>query len=293
MLAVEKSAHDFVKLGGLLKATPHQEGDERILYFEASNEDVDYQGEVVLQKALAESAAYFLRYGNIDLSHYTILGPNSGIQHWEEYEIGKPVDACVDGSRTFVKAQLYRGDSVMARKANTVWESLTKQVPPSRWYPSVGGAVLDSDPRINPETGIHVRAITKVRWNNIGLDRCPVNLTVPEVSTVPTAVFAKSLGAFVYTKSLDAGYGTDMATLAGGGALRTQSLEPRLVQIIPGNYFDFREALSRALLEGAVEKPNAARLVEYAATTWGLSHDEASEWVTRYMSDIKSNRNKR
>jgi len=134
---------EYITLGSaFLKAVPAEEAGERFLYMEASNEDPDHQHEVVLQKALEDSASYFLRHGNIDLSHYTLLGPKAGIANHYEYEIGKPVDVRVQGDRTFVKAQLYKGDSAMARNANMVWDSLTKQSPPARWYPSVGGAVL-------------------------------------------------------------------------------------------------------------------------------------------------------
>lgn len=283
---------DFISVGGLLKATAHEEGGERLIYFEASNEEPDYQDEIVLQKALQESAAYFLRHGNIDLSHYTILGPKSGVDNFMEYEIGKPIDVRF-GKGTMVKAVLYKGESPMARNANMVWDSLVKQSPPSRWYPSVGGAVLQKGVRIHPETGEKFGVVEKVRWNNVALDRCPVNRSVPEISVAPTAVFAKSLGAFVMTKTLEAGYGSDVSQLTGGGALREQSLEPRIAQIVPGNYFDFREHLSRSLLDGAVEEPTAVSMVEFAVSQWGLSNDEAAEWVGRFMRDLNSNRNLR
>jgi hypothetical protein len=288
-LAHNNSDSEFVALGGLLKATPHEEAGERILYFEASNEDPDHQNEVVLQKALQESAEYFLRHGNIDLSHYTILGPKSGVDNWMEFEIGKPVDARVDGKRTFVKSVLYKGDSPMARNANMVWESLTRQQPPSRWYPSIGGAILKRGTRLHPKTGDKIGVIEKVRWNNVALDRCPVNKTVPEASLVPTAVFAKAFGCLVMTKTLEAGYGTDMAALTGGGALRQQSLAGK----IPGNYFDFREHISRAMLDGKVKRPTASRLVSFSVNQWGLSEDEASEWVDRFMVDLNANRKRK
>lgn len=201
---------EYVAFGGMLKASPMTEGDERILYLEASNEDVDHQGEIVMQKALSDSADYYLRHGNVDLSHYSLLGPKSGIPDFMSYEVGKPIAVRVDGRRTFVKAQLYRGDSPMAKNANMVWDSITKQSPPSRWYPSVGGAVLAKSIKIDPKTRERVAVIEKVRWNNIALDRCPVNKTVPEVSTAPVGVFAKSLGGFVLSKALEAGYGLSL-----------------------------------------------------------------------------------
>lgn len=278
---------DFISVGGLFKASPSMESGERFLYFEASNEDQDHQNEVVLQKALAESSEYYLRHGNIDLSHYTIMGPKSGIPNFMEYEVGKPVSVRVDGKRTLVKAQLYSGDSAMARNANMVWDSLTKQVPPSRWYASVGGAVLSKSIKIDPDSGEKVAVIDKVRWNNTALDRCPVNKTVAEVTTAPIGVFAKSLNGFVL-KTLTAGYGTDSATLTGGGALRTQSLHGS-----PIGYMDFRDRLSASLLKKKGALGGARGISALASLEFGLSDDTATAWVARFLRDLDSESQRR
>jgi hypothetical protein len=284
--ALLASCPDFISVGGLLKASPSEEGGERILFFEASNEDVDHQNEVVLQKALAESAEYYLRHGNVDLSHYSLLGPKSGISDFMSYEIGKPIDVSVNGKRTFVKAQLYRGESPMAKNANMVWESLTKQSPPSRWFPSVGGAVLSKSIKIDPETKARVAVIEKVRWNNVALDRCPVNRTVPEVSTAPVGTFAKSLGGFV-VKALEAGYGTDSASLTGGAAMRKQSLSG-------ANYHRAREKVSSAMLNGGLgENPGPHEIMDFVSREFGVSPDEGAEFTERLLGDIHRNLKRR
>lgn len=276
---------DYITFGSaFLKATPSEEGGERILYMEASNEDPDHQDEVVLQKALQESAEYFLRHGNIDLSHYTLLGPKAGIANHLEYEIGKPIDVSVRGSKTFVKAQLYRGDSAMARNANMVWDSITKQDPPARWYPSVGGAVLSKSVQIDPITQHKVAVVEKVRWSNLALDRMPVNKTVPEVSTLPVGTFTKSLGGFVL-KTLTAGYGTDSASLEGAGALRSQSLDGGIVA-----YEDFKTAISAAIrrrdgiLTTNGEHPLKDRMTHWAQSM-GVNGNQATSWVHRFLFD--------
>lgn len=283
------SVPDFISVGGLLKATPNEDGGRRYVFFEASNEDVDHQNEVVLQKALEQSSEYYLRHGNVDLSHYTLLGPKAGIQNFLEYEIGKPVAVRVDGKHTFVKAELYQGDSPMARNANMVWDSLTKQVPPMRWYPSVGGQVLHKSVQFDPVTKSRVAVVERVRWNNTALDRCPVNKTVPEISTVPVGAFAKSLGGFVIAKALEASYETNVANLTGGGALGMQSLDGA-----PASYFDFRERLSDAMMKGAVgQNPGIKELVDYSAKKFGLSRDDAAGLVERFVRDLKTGLNKR
>src|SRR3954462_8190868 len=74
----------------MLKATPATEGDERVVYLEASNEARDYQGERVMAKALAESANYYERYGNIDIQHRSLIGLASGDPDYHMHEIGRP-----------------------------------------------------------------------------------------------------------------------------------------------------------------------------------------------------------
>lgn len=282
---------EWMALGLVLKASPSEEAGNRFLFFEASNEDADYQGEVILQKALAESSDYYLRHGNIDLSHYTIMGPKAGIQNHLEYEVGRPVAVRVDGKRTFVKAHLYTGNSPMARNANMVWDSLTRQRPAARWYASVGGAVLSKSVRLDPRSRSRVAVVDRVRWNNTALDRCPVNMTVGEVSTAPIGTFAKALGGFVFAKSegapagVTAGYGTDSATLTGGGAMRRQSLDARVQ-----SYWDFRDRIASDVRSKRVHPSSLEALSGHASKTYGLSKDEAADWCGRFLGDLQAAR---
>ena len=101
--ALLDASPSYLSIGDMFKATPHTEGDKRFIYMEASNEVRDLQDEMVLQKALTDSAEYFLRFGNIDIDHYTKIGvPNPqkgyiGIPNFELYEIGRPIDVRADG----------------------------------------------------------------------------------------------------------------------------------------------------------------------------------------------------
>lgn len=272
---------EFLCIGTMMKARPSEDGGRRFLYFEASNEDVDHQNEIVLQKALADSADYYVAHGNVDLSHFTINGARQGIPNFQDYEIGRPVEVRVDGKRTFVKAELYQGESAMARNATMVWDSLTKQKPPARWFASVAGAVLAKSMRFDPVTQTRVAVVERVRWSSTALDRCPVNKTVPQVSTVPVGTFAKALGGFVF-KALEAGYGTDSAALAGGAALRTQSLDKHLQ-----SYWDFRDAIAGDIRAGRC-KGDAAGTVRHAQSTYGLPASQAAEWTERFHADLRA-----
>lgn len=284
--ALLSNVPDFIQLDAFLKATPSEEAGRRFLFLEASNEDVDHQNEITLQKALGESADYFLRHGNIDLSHYTILGPRSGLANFNDYEIGRPVAARVDGKRTFVKAELYTGESAQAKHATMVWDSMTRQKPASRWYPSVGGAVLAKSMRVDPVSKQKVAVIEKVRWNNIALDRCPVNKTVGEASVVPVGVFAKSMGGALVMKSVGAlsmGYATDSAAMSGGRALSRQSLDTGVK-----NYWDFRDELAKAIASFAVPSTDRAGLTAYAVTSMGVDERQAAGLVSRFLQDLRS-----
>lgn len=283
---------DIISIGSMLKATPAQEGMKRIIYFEASNEALDQQNEVVLQKALKESADYYLKFGNVDIDHYTLLGkPNAkqgraGIPGCELYEIGKPREVSFPGNRTLVKAEIYSGEGPAAEHANNFWSSLTEVTPPHSWYPSVGGSVLEKAIEVDPTSQMKKAYVTKVRWSNIALSKTPVNANVSTVTAMPLSMLAKSWGAFGidFGKALEAGYGTDSATLTDGAALRGANFGSST-----NNYFDFRNKLSDQMLHGAAgHNPSTKDLVAYCKTEFGLSLSEATEWVERFMRDLKS-----
>lgn len=281
--------NDFISLGEVFcKAEPREEDGKRLLYLEASDETLDHQQEKVLQSALVDSRDYYLRHGNLDISHYTLIGMKHGIPDHLSYEIGKPVEVRFgDGAtkKTFVKAELYQGanggTSKQAENADMVWKSITKQRPAMSWFPSVGGGILDKGPAVDPETKSTITVVKKVRWCNIGLDRMPVNKSVPEVSRAPIGLFAKSLGGYYVLKTLTAGYGTNSATLSGGAALRKQSLHG-----VPVTYMDFRERLAKHISSNVEQPCGANELIDYSINSLRLDADNAHELVDRFMSDL-------
>ena len=279
------SKPDFIGFDTLLKATPKAEGGRRFIYLEASGEGVDIQRERVLSKALEESAEYFLKFGNIDIDHYTILGPRLGIADYMSYEVGVPVDVSVKQNATFVKVELYQGDTPLTQHANMIWDSLTGQNPPARWYPSVGGNIQKKTKQADPETGEEITVIEKVLWNNIGLSRTPVNPHLPCASAMPVGTFAKSLNAFTLSKALEASYSTDVSTLTGGGAFGIQSID--VGHYMPYSYFDFRERISGAIQNALVDSLARDGLIAYAMNEFNLPEPTAAEWVGRFLSDIQ------
>jgi hypothetical protein len=273
----------YLSISNMLKATPVVEGGDRFIYLEASNEGLDLQGEVVLAKALAESADYYLKFGNIDIDHFTKIGAKAGIPSYEGYEIGRPVEVRAKEGATFVKGQIFSGDGPAAVQANLFWSSLVDLNPPARWYPSVGGAVLEKGMSIDPVTKSKRAVISKVRWSNIGFSKTPVNPHLATVSTVPFGALAKSWGpcGFDLTKALEAGYGTDAAALVGGGALRRQSLDSGVL-----SYWDFRDQFAESIRSKQVGSMQPANLVRFAQDAFGLAKARASDYVTRFLGDL-------
>lgn len=286
MLDTAISTDEWLSLPDMLKATPSTEGGQRWLYLEASNEARDYQGEVVLAKALAASADYFERYGNFDIQHRSMIGLANGDPNYHLHEIGRPETVKVDGSRTFVKGIIFQGDTNVADCANAFWDSITKLQPPQRWYPSIGGKIESgpggSERVIDPDTGNSHRVIKSVMWANIGFSRTPVNPKVPTISTVPFGILAKCWGTagLDLTKAMTAGYGTDSATLTGGAALRKQSIDKR-----PQTYWDIRELLADDLLEKRTGSDQGA-MAEHLSKTYDIKPSEAGEHVKRFLTDL-------
>lgn len=281
---------DYVSFQTLMKATPVEEGGERIIYVEASKESRDQQGEIVLAKALKDSVDVFKKFGVLDMDHKSMptIAKAYGIEDPENWIIGQPVDVSFNGGTTIVKAQLRRGLTKLAERANKVWEGLTQVSPPDRYYASVGGAVTGREVRFDPLTKARVPVITGTRWNNLALSLTPVHAELDPASTTPIGTFAKSLDGFVL-KTLTAGYGTDSANLSGGAAMRKQSL-----QGAPMNYFDFRNKLAEHLRGGQVGKnPGARAIVQHCSKIFGLSPGDASEYVERFYRDLNTGLNKR
>ena len=280
---------EFVRFDMMMKARPATEGDDRIIYVEASTEARDQEGEVVLSKALRDSLDVFMKFGVLDLDHKSM--PSVAIKYGIPQEdcpkwiLGQPVAVKFDGDKTLVKARLRQGDTPLAAQANQVWDGLTKLNPPDRYYASVGGSVLAREVRIDPKNGDRIPVITKTRWNNLALSLQPVNQHLDAASTLPIGTFAKAFGGFVLSKALEAGTATDAAAMVGGQALGQQSLDDQI-----HSYFDFRERLSQAIRNKRVGRD----ITNYAMNAFGLTADQASEWAERYAQDLtKSLANRR
>ena len=179
----------------LVKARDPGGSGRRIVEVEASTEEVDTDGDVVLQSALLGSADSFVRSGHLDLDHKSELGHRMvpPIPDPASYIVGRPVSVrAAPGGRTFVEGEISRppyGASDPARsRADELWESLCRN-PPVQWYASIYGFPLDTqDCRGGacgvPATRLLVKAID---WRSLAFTRTPKNTALTGHAQVVTA----------------------------------------------------------------------------------------------------------
>ena len=121
----------------LNKALQRDKDGNVIFTVEASNENLDLQGQRVLQSALLDSRDYFLKGGVVSKDHkHRKLNPQDGTYDTNlDYVIGEPIDVYAKGNSTFVKGKLY-SDNPHAKQFINLLEQGS-----SRVRASVGGLV--------------------------------------------------------------------------------------------------------------------------------------------------------
>lgn len=183
-----------------------------IFELEASNENLDLQGQITLQRALLESEDFFLKNGVISNDHQHRRKDKNGNTIVDNtMVIGEPIAVKKDGKSTIVRGKLY-GNVASAKPFIDLLKANSNRV-----RGSVGGLL----PKIvkDPDTGIE--KITHVLWNDLALTCSPVN------NTVGYAVFAKSMNQNEILKALEAGYGASNAESGNGNALVKEDVESK------------------------------------------------------------------
>lgn len=207
-----------------------------IFEVEASNENLDLQNQIVLQRALMESKDEFLKGGVISFDHLHKRKDEKGnVISDPSMVIGEPIDVYFDeeNKKTIVKGKLYSTND----KAKELIKML--KAGSTRVRASVGGIF----PQIVKNVKNGVEKIVHVLWNDLALTTSPVN------NTVGSAVFAKSMSAAEFVeylpieikKSLCAGYNTDSATKTGGQALIPEDTSTKTVDISEAKKSDVNE----------------------------------------------------
>lgn len=217
---------------------------------EASNENLDFQDQVVLQRALMDSQDYFLKNGVISWDHLHKGRDDKGRAVTDPaYIIGEPISVRKAGPKTFVKAKLYRGNEIV--------EDLVSKLKAGATIikTSVGGMRPVVSKAYDSTLGKAVEKVVSVLWDELALTYKPVNQTLSPVQ---------------FLKSMQLGHTTDSAQAAGGAALGLQDLDgvKRKKQAI--------KAIIAAIAVGDVTTPEAGRafLCEH-----GISDKEADDML--------------
>lgn len=236
-----------------------------IFEVEASNENLDLQNQIVLQRALMESKDEFLKGGVISFDHLHKRRDEKGnIISDPSMVIGEPIDVYFDeeNKKTIVKGKLYSNND----KAKDLIKML--KAGSTRVRASVGGIF----PQVVKNLKTGVEKITHVLWNDLALTTSPVN------NTVGSAVFAKSMTAAEFVdylplelkKSLYAGYSTDSAAKTGGQALIPEDVNTKTIDV------SNTHAISKSDVN---EEEIIAQLVELAKNRRINGKDDAIEFL--------------
>jgi uncharacterized protein YegP (UPF0339 family) len=181
-----------------------------LIEVEASNENLDLQGQIVLQSALIESKDHFLRNGVISFDHlHKRKGPNGNVISDLSMIIGEPIEVRTEGKKTIVKGKLYHTKEAAQELIKMLKAAST------RVKASVGGIW----PQVIKDAESGAEKVAHFLWNDLALTISPVN------NTVSAAYFAKSYDTAEFVKALMAGSGTDHSEFTGGRSMMPEDTE--------------------------------------------------------------------
>jgi hypothetical protein len=180
-----------IHLPALVKAAPRD--GRRIVEVEASNEAVDSEGDVVLQKALLEGASAFLRSGVLDIDHFSEIGDRIGIANPSEWIVGNPMEVKdLGGGRTSVVGELHQPVAGRVTKADELWDGLVRD-PPVRWRASIFGWPLGADgfhdarkSRCTEAPGARRYVVKSLDWRSLAFTRHPINTSLEGAAHIVT-----------------------------------------------------------------------------------------------------------
>jgi hypothetical protein len=210
---------DEIFLNLTIRKSNMEEIDENgnfIFEVEASNENLDIQKQIVLQRALLESKDHFLSNGVVSYDHlHKRRGQDGQIISDPAMIIGEPVEVRTEGTRTIVRGILYKSNEI----AQDIWKKLKDKS--SRVKASIGGIF----PKVVKDAASGKEKIVSVLWNDLALTFSPINSTV-------APAFAKSyLEPFELAKALMAGAGMDHKTFTNGRAIIPEDVESHTITV--------------------------------------------------------------
>lgn len=183
------------RLPAVIKAREPDASGRRIVEVECSSEAVDLDGDVVLRKALLDSAGSFVATGHLDIDHLSEFGARLGIVDPSSYIVGRPLAVRAGaGSSTFVEGEISRsldGRFDPARnRYDELWASLRRD-PPVMWFSSIYGWPTDMDDCTEGSCAAHPEAkrfvIKAIDWRSLAFTRAPKNTSLRSPTRIVTA----------------------------------------------------------------------------------------------------------
>jgi hypothetical protein len=183
----------IIPLEVTIKAIPDDGSGRRLVSVECSSEDVDDQGDVVLQKALMDSAGSFIKSGHLDLDHYSEIGHRLGLADPNSYIVGRPVEVNDLGNkRTGVVGEIMRSKDgtfdPSHNKYDGFWKTLQSS-PPVHWSSSIYGYPSDIENCTEKacSSGATRYVVKAINWRSLAFTRKPVNTSLKGFAKIVTA----------------------------------------------------------------------------------------------------------
>lgn len=178
----------------IIKANTSSNG-ERLVSVEASVEITDSEGDLILQSALLNSAASFIKTGHFDIDHISEIGGRMGIANPESYIIGRPTSVTDGGDkRTFVTGEIMRSadgtHDPQRNRYDAFWDTLQSD-PPVVWRASIYGFPLpgeieDCTDKVC-ESGAWRYIVKGIDWRSLAFTRNPMNDHIKGNARIVTA----------------------------------------------------------------------------------------------------------
>ena len=178
----------------LVKARAPEAHGRRIVEVESSTEEVDADGDVVMQDALLNSAQTFIATGHLDIDHKSEFGERLGIPDPASYIVGRPIDVkAMPYRRTFVEGEIRRSldgsDDPVRNRYDEFWASLRSD-PPVQWFASIYGFPTDLDDCTRgacPGSRATRFVIKSIDWRSLAFTRMPTTTAIKGAARIVTA----------------------------------------------------------------------------------------------------------
>lgn len=262
-----------------------------IVIIEASNDNLDYEGERVLQQALIDSQDYFKTNGVISYDHKHLLTGEMAKAYDsdynpEKYIIGKPLDVWLapgkNGIPTVkVKAVLSKSNAIAKEIISKLKDGL------GTVFASVGGRRVLKSNEFNPDTLESAPTIKRVDWDEVALTYKPVNQTLGPTILSPVE----------FVKALSAGSSVDPAAMSGGNTLQVQHLDKDPVRALMVGLRDKKikcdkDVISH-LVKSGMSETEAGRILKmlinknYIGDVIMAEENKASEVIDESTDELK------